>query len=511
MTAPVGVVDFFVVEGTEYIERLDLLVSTAAATGPDARAFLQYARSLRGSATMAKQFSIARVGAALEKVGRALRDGQLKWDPAINAVIISSVENLKILMRNVRSLTPADEERVQARLAELERLAPSGPRTPLSPATAGSPFLVTGVADLADAVDAFVAAPADRDAIATLLAQARAMRGVALVRDLPPLAEVVDTIERLAQSIDLGAAATMRHLSLVSAAAGVLRRASGELATGRRPDTGSPEALRFIAAQAAFTSAPPADARGHGGDVAPADDVAPSDDIVPIDQLFFEDGGATVVEASAAPPTTPLARFRAEMGVHAAHVRRAVSDARASRNAYEVNRLARGLRDAMRAMQAAAESFGERSVARFVSGWSQRIFAIDEAALAALDETAALLSDPATRTEELLGRIEHLDPTRETAPRDGPRARFRTPVGDRLKAILEEGIAGIDRLGGDPLSQPAVIPEEEIVSIESLLYSGPAAMERARELREEMRLGSQPPSNDAVAELLEMLDLAAVE
>ncbi|MDQ6827963.1 MAG: hypothetical protein M3081_03760 [Gemmatimonadota bacterium] len=499
MSTPVGVVDFFVVEGTEYIERLDLLVSTAAVTGPDARMFLQYARSLRGSATMAKQFSIARVGAALEKVGRALRDGQLKWDPAINAVIISSVENLKILMRNVRSLTPADEERVQARLAELERIAPSGPRTPLPPATAGSPFLVTGAADLADAVDAFVAAPADREAISTLLAQSRAMRGVALVRDLPPLAEVVDVVERLAQSIDLGAAATTRHLSVVSAAAGVLRRASGELASGRRPDQASPEALRFVAAQTAFSAQPATEAP-------PA-----TDDIVPVADLFFEDGGETIVHASPTPPTTPLERFRTEMAAHAARVRHAVNEARASRNAYDVDRLARELRTAMSAMQGAAESFGERSFAGFVSGWSQRIFAIDEAALAALDETAALLSDPATRTDELLSRMEHLDPTRETPKKDEPRARFATPVGARLKAILEEGIAGIDRLGGDPLSQPAVIPEEEIVPIESLLYRGPAAMERAREVREEMRLGSQPPSHDAVTELLELLDLAAVE
>ncbi|MEP6691984.1 MAG: hypothetical protein ABJD07_12570, partial [Gemmatimonadaceae bacterium] len=298
MSSPVGVVDFFVVEGTEYIERLDLLISSATSTGPESKPFLQYARSLRGSATMAKQYSIARVGAALEQVGRALRDGKLRWDPAVNAVIISSIENLKILMRNVRSLTPDDEERVQARLAELERLTPSGPRAPLTPtASTNSTFLVTGMADLADALDALVAAPDDAEALAIVLEQSRALRGVALVRDLAPLTDVVDAIEHLARTTTLGAPVGTRQLSLFSASAGVLRRASGELAAGRRPDVGSPEAKRFAGALAMV---------GTPSAVAPV----VRERVVAISELFYDDGGQHVVHTAPAPPTTPVERFR---------------------------------------------------------------------------------------------------------------------------------------------------------------------------------------------------------
>jgi hypothetical protein len=44
-----------------------------------------------------------------------------------------------------------------------------------------------------------------------------------------------------------------------------------------------------------------------------------------------------------------------------------------------------------------------------------------------------------------------------------------------------------------------------------LLYSGRGALARARELRQEIAQGGGPPSAEALAELFDLLDLAATD
>ena len=54
MTAPSGILDFLVLEASEYIEQLDGLVLAGGTGGPNAESFQRAARALRGSATMAR-------------------------------------------------------------------------------------------------------------------------------------------------------------------------------------------------------------------------------------------------------------------------------------------------------------------------------------------------------------------------------------------------------------------------------------------------------------------------
>jgi HPt (histidine-containing phosphotransfer) domain-containing protein len=82
MTAPSGILDFFVLEASEYIEQLDGLVLSGGPSGPNAEAFQRAARALRGSATMARLGAFADLAAALERAARSLRDGSLRWSPA---------------------------------------------------------------------------------------------------------------------------------------------------------------------------------------------------------------------------------------------------------------------------------------------------------------------------------------------------------------------------------------------------------------------------------------------
>jgi hypothetical protein len=86
----------------------------------------------------------------------------------------------------------------------------------------------------------------------------------------------------------------------------------------------------------------------------------------------------------------------------------------------------------------------------------------------------------------------------------------RTPTGRKLHDFLQDGIAGFDALEVTPLSNPAQLPDETIVPIESLLYRGKAALTRARELRSEM-LSERTPPRETIEELFDLLDLATAD
>ena len=90
--------------------------------------------------------------------------------------------------------------------------------------------------------------------------------------------------------------------------------------------------------------------------------------------------------------------------------------------------------------------------------------------------------------------------------------RPATPTGNlALGELLDRGIRTLDTLPKTPLSNPVALPEQPPVPIEVLLYRGRAAVERAREIRDEARLSGTPVSDDRLAELFDLIDLALVE
>ena len=78
-------------------------------------------------------------------------------------------------------------------------------------------------------------------------------------------------------------------------------------------------------------------------------------------------------------------------------------------------------------------------------------------------------------------------------------------------AVLDQGIDSLSSIAGHPMSEPVALPEQPLVPIDALLYRGRAAIERAIELREEIRRRGGPASNDTMAELFDLLDLALAE
>ena len=125
MTNPApGFLDFFILEASEYVEQLDgLLARAVPTTGPDTEVMIRHARALRGSATMAKLTPFAELATALERVGRALRDGSVPWSPPLAGTLVATIDDLKILIRSVRAWSVGDDQRASARATELARIA----------------------------------------------------------------------------------------------------------------------------------------------------------------------------------------------------------------------------------------------------------------------------------------------------------------------------------------------------------------------------------------------------
>jgi chemotaxis protein histidine kinase CheA len=564
MTAPVGFLDFFVLEASDYIEQLDAQLQTSGEGRPEPDALQRVARALRGSATMAKLNSFAEMAAGVERVGRALREGGLAWDAALRGVLVAAVDDCKLLLRNVRAWSPSDDARARARTDELTRYAPVRPATPLATATTTGhdSYLATESSNIGAGLELLATRPTDRDAAANVLRRVRALRGIASVKDHPFLADVLEAAESAAHPLELGERTlSPERIALLGAAATLLRSVAGAIRAGKLMDPTSPDVARFAAALDTMQE------RETG-----------TERVVPIAELFYHDGGPTVVDAAANPPTSPVERFRLEVVSQGEHLRGLVSDARSARDEPSRDRVRRALRQALRSLRQAAESFGERDVAEFVASHNDAVVRLDSRALDSLDEVASLLAQPSGTAESLGQRLQALRTARNTPPAAAPRAadglsvpvraveaasaparaaeappmptRAATPApaaaaipaataapapsvpapprpritpaaGHRaptpaagsalLDDLLDRGIRTLGTLPRTPLSNPVALPEQPPVPIDVLLYRGRAALERARVIRDDARSTEGPIDPAMLAELFDLIDLALSE
>src|ERR1700722_11451835 len=145
MSTPQDPLNFFMLEASECIERLDAALHGAAlgGTGLAADDFVRAARILRGAATMHRLGGISDLTAAVERAGRALRAGELQWSTSLHAALVATVDDLKILLHKVRAWGPTEDARTARRIADLSRYIP---------ASAG--MTLAGVAAAAAATDA---------------------------------------------------------------------------------------------------------------------------------------------------------------------------------------------------------------------------------------------------------------------------------------------------------------------------------------------------------------------
>lgn len=575
MTAPtpVGFLDFFILEASDYIEQLDAQLLAGGTGEPDAETLQRAARALRGSATMAKLPAFAEMAAGIERVGRSLRDRTLPWDAALRGALVATVDDCKLLLRNVRAWSPSDDARSRARVTELARFAPVRAGTPAaSPATTGhDSYLATESANIGAGLELLATRPSDRDAAGNVLGRVRALRGIAGVKDHATLADVLEAAEHAAHPLELGEPTlSVERIAVLNAAATLLRNVASAMRSGAVVDPAGPDIARFATALDAMQE------RETG-----------AERVVPIADLFFRDGGPTVIEAAPNPPTSPAERFRLEVVSQGEHLRRLVGDARAARDELARERVRRGLRLALRSLHQAAESFGEQDVADFVASHNDAVVRLDARALESLEEVASLLAQPGGASDSLPQRLAALRvkrgdtpvarpamptvaatplppaappaPTpRPTAPPPRP-APFATPSGMMtpisgapiiatgtdlssapvarptpggaatvgavppmrnptpskgavaLGDLLDRGIRSLGMLPQTPLSNPVTLAEQAPVPIDVLLYRGRAAIERAREIRDAIRRGGGVADAETLGELYDLLDLALTD
>lgn len=533
-----GLLDFFVLEAGEYTEQLDGALAKASGNLPDLDVFTRNARALRGSATMARVDGIAKVATGLERLGRGLRDGSLKWTPQLRAAIIAAIDDVKLLVHAARTWGKPEDDRAAARVAELDTLAPAFSRrsvvTPMLAIGSGV-WMAAETADIAAGLRRWADQGGAFDTLGETVRRIRGLRGIAALADLPPLKDVIDTIDDAAKTLELGAVPSDSHRYLFRTAADLLREASDAVQNNRPPNALSPAVAAFNAAASLL--------------IAGSED---KDYVVPIAALFPDGGGDHVVYAEPNPPTTPSQRFRMEVVSQAEHLRRLVSDARRATDGPSKQRVAIDLKSGTLALQRAAESFGEAATARAAQGLVQAAAALEAPALDALDALAVSLSTgraaqptpiwpssavappavispqvPAAtpvaatpvapvRTVETPRATPSLAPTPYIPMAAISRATgafvVPAPTGASLQHALESGLSGLAKLNDEPMAEPAHVDEDDgVVPIQDLLYRGKAALARAIVVGETIKVGGTPPDQDALAELFDLLELATSE
>ncbi|HEV7594376.1 MAG TPA: Hpt domain-containing protein [Gemmatimonadaceae bacterium] len=125
MTTPGRLLDFFTLEASEYLTRLESLVTQQAMPAPDATHLAAAARGLRGSATMAKASELARLATSVERIAAGVVQGVTKWEPEVQRSMVGAIEDLKLLVRSVRTWGAEQDARVEESLQRLARYGPT--------------------------------------------------------------------------------------------------------------------------------------------------------------------------------------------------------------------------------------------------------------------------------------------------------------------------------------------------------------------------------------------------
>lgn len=124
MTTPGRLLDFFTLEASEYLTRLESLVTQHGLQPSDAAQLAAAARGLRGSATMAKATGISTLANTVERIAGRVVQGAIEWEPELQRSMVSAIEDLKLVIRSVRNWGADQDARVEQSLRRLARYAP---------------------------------------------------------------------------------------------------------------------------------------------------------------------------------------------------------------------------------------------------------------------------------------------------------------------------------------------------------------------------------------------------
>jgi len=571
MTQPLGIDDFFSHEAGEYLERLGVLVSGGTAPRPDE--LVRYARALRGSALMANQHLIARAASGLEHVLRAYRDGRRPWDMETATLVAAAVDELRDLVHHVTKWTPDDSGRAERLAMRLEAMAGPGSGGISGVSEAGvRAFLAREAATVASALDqasrSLRSSSAGHEPMQAVLRRMQPLRGLAALSDFPPLAEILDGVERSSNALSGTAGSLLSEL--LAAAAQALARSARDVAEQGKPDPEATECREFAAlllkAEPPQTAVVPIETLfpdGEPGVVSrgTAPQVAPRVEMVAAELVSR---GEHLCQAAdelerATSPTMQSLRLNSLSGVlqilshdvtdHAlaealdsisAATRSAIGDGSA---ASQHRRFAAILRAVGSKLRAVSESGGRTGLAEALAVLAQdvRNIGLHAATPATPSPVSPVAPSPvapppvaSVAPKEDVVPIEALAPDDEAAP-DAEGIGILASLLKYHRLVAENGLNGasLEELmkptpraaPAAPAAAPAPRPttpvaraaeEPAVVDIAAICYRGRSALTRAAAVRSEIREAMASHAAGAVLrplveELLDLVDLAQVE
>lgn len=289
MTQPLGIEDFFVLEASEYLDRLAVLAGSS--TAPNADELVRFTRALRGSALMANQQPIARAASGLEHLVRGFRDGKRAWDHDLTALCREAVDMLRTLVERARNWTPDDTARAERLALQLEAAAGPGRTSGSSQIisdTGVRAFLARESAALGSVLDqgarSLQAGSTHPDTLQAIQRRMQPLRGLAALSDYPPLPDLLDGIERALVGVSRLEIGPVDGGARLESAARALSRAARDIAEHGKPDADATEFRSFAALVLASESA--------------------ESPIVSIEALYF-DGQDGLVERGTPPRSSP--------------------------------------------------------------------------------------------------------------------------------------------------------------------------------------------------------------
>lgn len=523
----VGLLDFFVLEASDYVDRLGRLVGTAEPQGPDAALLLKLAGGLRGSAAMARLGSFAEATEGVEKAARLLREGRIAWTPALQEAMTAAVADLRALVPMARMWGDGHDERARSAARALART-----------------------------IDVIDRESAERQGMAAgSLPTPRARTPVpppppAPVAAMPPATPTprpwTDGTTPTYTAVGFPPAeppAPVRRGPLTPVPTPPVNAAVAAYEAASAPRTPTPVPTTRVATPAPRTPTPIG--------------VEAALPIVPILALAPDDGADAVVVRAPMPPVTAGERFARDVEPLVGSLRARLAPYRSGALHEAPVDLVAAFRPVLASLRDIAAGYGHDDVRDFCEAVAETPAPLPAAAAGALDAALALLAEGEShgthRAQKLaeLRRVvfaatplatpaaaaspsrPRLTPLSGTAVRRGtpastrtarptPTVRRPTPAGRQLSQLLGSSLEGMRELEDAPLDfssvpdAPAPPPtiglapdgEPDIVPIDMLLYRGGRALVRARHLVTQLRATEGPADPAVLEELFDLVELA---
>ncbi len=493
----VGLLDFFVLEASDFIDRLQRLLANDEPQGPDSATLLKLARGLRGSAVMARLTTFADAASGLERAATLLHEGRIAWTPTLGASVAESVTELRALVPMARLWGESQDQRARTTSGRLTdvldavqrhgELMQSGAASALaSPAPDHAPN--RAVSAFLNSLDHGASAPAVPSAMSS---------------PVPPTPVAMRSVESASVATPLHGVASMSDTPMPIVPIASLAPAGGT------------DAVVFRSASPAITFA-----QRFISDVAPL--VASlRARLAPIRQGAMQEVGADMVAAF----RPVLLALRDTAGSYEHHDVRAFCDAMLQARAPLAAAAAGALDSALTVIL-------QQDLAPQIR--AQRLTELRRVALAATPLSTGAQSESASRPSASF-TPQHRTPIATAAQAGRPtpaaspsvaRPTPSAPSGRELSSLLSQSLENVAELVRTPLdliaipSAPTPPPaftssgstapdgEPDVVPIDNLLYRGPRALSRARHIVGQLRTTGDAHDTALIRELFDLVELA---